>query len=137
MSRLLVAPLACLIAMLPSHLSAGCLPAGAAGVMRAPESTTFEAALQTDPAPVIVGAPFAVKFHVCAAGGKTIDRLTIDATMPAHRHGMNYKPEIAALGDGKYEARGFLFHMPGQWEITLSVYSGGTPSYLKLNLDVK
>ena len=57
--------------------------------------------------------------------------------MPEHRHGMNYKPEISAMGDGLYEGRGFLFHMPGRWEITVSVYSDAEPSHLKFDFEVK
>jgi hypothetical protein len=146
--RRLRAALACLLSV-PANLALAqgqgqpgqavvtCLPIDSGAVMTAPNAAAFAAALKTTPTPIVVGAPFVVNLQVCAMNGQPIERLSIDATMPAHRHGMNYKTEIAARGDGRYEARGFLFHMPGRWEVTLSVYTGGTPSHLKLNLDVK
>jgi nitrogen fixation protein FixH len=131
----LIGVLAASCVALPTVSRAACLAAHAGLVMQG--SPAFEAALQTKPARIVVGEPFVVYVRVCDADGKPIDRLTIDAAMPAHRHGMNYRTEISALGEGRYEARGFLFHMPGRWEITLSIYSGTAPKHLKLSLDVK
>lgn len=105
--------------------------------MQSAKPSRVAAALRLRPSPVKVGAPFVVELHVCSLDGKPIRRLAIDATMPAHRHGMNYKPELVDLGDGRYEAKGFLFHMPGKWEIALSVYGEEQPSHLTLGLDVK
>jgi hypothetical protein len=131
---------------LASFLLSGLIPAGAASGCKLPSSDTamigtgparFSAALRTSPSPVVVGAPFVVQLLVCANDGTRINRLTMDANMPAHRHGMNYVPEISPLGDGLYEGRGFLFHMPGRWEVTVSVYSDAEPSHLKFGLDVK
>lgn len=45
----------------------------------------------------------------------------IDADMPAHRHGMNTRPEIVKTGDLQYRADGMLFHMSGDWVITVNV----------------
>ncbi|MGL5362976.1 MAG: hypothetical protein ACRDBH_08855, partial [Bosea sp. (in: a-proteobacteria)] len=83
--------------------------------MKGANATPVSAALRFSPTPVKVGAPFVVGITVCAPAG--VERLVIDARMPAHRHGMNYKPEITSKGPGVYEASGFLFHMPGKWEI--------------------
>lgn len=94
------------------------------------------ALLNTVPQKITVGAPFEVDLTICASDSAAIDRLAIDATMPAHRHGMNYKPEIAPLGSGRYRAKGFLFHMPGEWEFALSVTSNGTTSVLRLPVRV-
>jgi hypothetical protein len=41
--------------------------------------------------------------------------------MPAHRHGMNYRPTVAARGGGRYRAEGLLLHMPGAWEFRFDV----------------
>lgn len=99
----------------------------------------FAAAVRFNPAPVTVGAPFVLHLSVCSSEGAKIERLAIDARMPAHRHGMNYKPDITPKGDGAFEARGFLFHMPGKWEIMLSVsqQAGSKPQQLTLELDVR
>ena len=49
----------------------------------------------------------------------------IDAVMPEHRHGMNYRPTLDAKGNGHYVAEGFLFHMPGRWQLSFDVERGG------------
>jgi hypothetical protein len=43
--------------------------------------------------------------------------LAVDATMPEHRHGMNYRPTVVARGTGIYRADGLMFHMPGRWDL--------------------
>jgi hypothetical protein len=48
-------------------------------------------------------------------------QLRIDAVMPQHRHGMNYRPTVAALGDGRFRAEGLLLHMPGLWEFSFDL----------------
>lgn len=70
------------------------------------------------PWPVPVGQHFALDIAVCAAPGTPVPTsLRVDADMPAHRHGMNYKPTMQALGDGRFAAQGLMFHMPGRWRL--------------------
>lgn len=70
------------------------------------------------PWPVPVGQHFALDIAVCAAPGMAVPTsLRVDADMPAHRHGMNYKPTMQALGDGRFAAQGLMFHMPGRWRL--------------------
>lgn len=70
------------------------------------------------PWPVPVGQHFALDIAVCAAPGVAVPTsLRVDADMPAHRHGMNYKPTVQALGDGRFVAQGLMFHMPGRWRL--------------------
>ncbi len=52
-----------------------------------------------------VGQHFAVEAVVCAGGAPTT-RLRVDAQMPEHRHGMNYRARVAPQGDGRYRGRG-------------------------------
>ena len=47
--------------------------------------------------------------------------LSIDASMPAHQHGMNTLPVATAQGDGSFLVEGMHFHMTGYWEITAQV----------------
>ena len=49
----------------------------------------------------------------------------VDADMPAHRHGMNTKPELAPTGEHEFQVDGMLFHMKGAWVITVDVTGGG------------
>ena len=73
--------------------------------------------LRADPWPIRVSEPFGFDIVVCGAG----ELARIDATMPAHRHGMNYRPSLVALGDGRWRAEGLMFHMAGEWEIRLDL----------------
>jgi hypothetical protein len=51
--------------------------------------------------------------------------LRVDATMPAHRHGMNYKPTVTREGPGRWRADGLLLHMPGEWQFRFDLREDG------------
>ena len=76
---------------------------------------------RTQPSPLKVGQYFALEFAVCPAP----ESVRVDATMPEHRHGMNYRPTIAGSGEGPYRAEGLMFHMAGKWELVFELRSGG------------
>ena len=91
---------------------------------------------RTVPAAVGLGRHFDVDTVVCAEGGAPT--LThVDATMPAHRHGMNYRPTLTAKGNGRYVASGFLFHMPGLWQLHFDVARGERRARLTTELEVE
>jgi hypothetical protein len=116
--------------------AAPCLPVDAGQAMTSTAQTSpFFVALK--PGPIKVGSPFNVAVTVCSPSGTPIERVVIDATMPAHRHGMNYKPDVVSLGAGKYEARNLVFHMPGTWQFAVAVYADGKPTHLTLGVDAK
>jgi hypothetical protein len=77
-----------------------------------------------------VGEHFALDFAVCPAP----EGVRVDATMPEHRHGMNYRPTITALGGGRYRAEGLMFHMAGRWELVFEVRAGGGTERLAQSL---
>lgn len=83
---------------------------------------TVQAAWAVAGAPIAVGRHFALDVRVCPADATL---LRVDATMPEHRHGMNYRPSLKALGDGRWRADGLMFHMPGRWELRLDVQHAG------------
>lgn len=60
-----------------------------------------------------------------AAAGVAIE---VDATMPAHGHGMNVTPAIDDQGadDGVFLVQGMLFHMQGHWELVVDVIDQGS-----------
>jgi hypothetical protein len=128
-----------LLLSVASPASASCLPSDGGTPMAISNVGRFAASLHFSATPVKVGAPFAIAVRLCSPDSAKIERLVIDARMPAHRHGMNYKPEITLKGEGAYEARGFLFHMPGKWEIMLSVTDAASskPQHFTLELDVR
>jgi hypothetical protein len=51
--------------------------------------------------------------------------LRVEATMPAHRHGMNYKPTVTREGPGRWRADGLLLHMPGEWQFRFEIREDG------------
>jgi len=72
--------------------------------------------------PLAVGRHFAVDIVLCAPPGNAVPPLTgIDAEMPAHRHGMNYRASLVGHGSGRYTAQGLMFHMPGRWRFLFDV----------------
>jgi hypothetical protein len=75
----------------------------------------LRATWRAEPAPA-VSTPFAVRITLCPASAEL---LRVDATMPDHRHGMNYRPRLQASGPGAWTADGLLWHMPGRWELLL------------------
>lgn len=70
-----------------------------------------------------ISKPFEIDLYFCGDGIENIDRVKVDAIMPAHQHGMNYTPEISSIEPGIYQASGMFFHMPGIWELQVSTQS--------------
>jgi hypothetical protein len=71
-----------------------------------------------DGEPIVVGRHFALEVQVCPPGA-VLER--VDATMPEHRHGMNYRPSVKPLGAGRWRVEGLMFHMPGRWDLQMDV----------------
>jgi hypothetical protein len=81
---------------------------------------------RTEPATIELGRHFAVEAVVCdGRPGVAPPGLRVDARMPEHRHGMNYRPRVSAAGAGWYRAEGLLFHMPGRWQLLFDVERDG------------
>jgi hypothetical protein len=86
------------------------------------ESGDLVVLFRTVPAAVEIGRHFAVEAVVCP--GPPATELRVDAQMPEHGHGMNYRPGLTRGADGVYRAEGLLFHMPGRWQLLFSVERG-------------
>ena len=90
------------------------------------ESTRYVLAYRTQPSKLAVGAHFSVELVVCAKdGAPEPESVQVDAHMPEHRHGMNYRAAVKAEGNGRYRADGLLFHMPGRWEYVFALRGSG------------
>lgn len=99
------------------------------------ESSRYAVAYRTQPDRIPVGRHFSVEFSVCPkAGAPAPENVTVDAHMPEHRHGMNYKPQVTTLADGRYRAEGLMFHMPGRWEFMIDVRAAGRTDRLTPSL---
>ncbi len=106
--------------MLPLAVQAAC-PAAPATAQTVRQGGV-QAAWWPEPAPIVVGQPFVLQLQLCPADAQL---LRVDATMPEHRHGMNYRPSLKPGAGGRWQAEGLLWHMPGRWELRLDVRSGG------------
>ncbi|MFC3227549.1 hypothetical protein ACFOGJ_09925 [Marinibaculum pumilum] len=74
-----------------------------------------------DPPRLGVGQRFSVDVKGCGAAAATL--AGVDARMPAHRHGMNYRPRLQAVSATAWRAEGLLLHMPGSWRF-LFIFDG-------------
>ena len=90
------------------------LPGGDAKKIEAPNYLVL---YRTKPAPLKVGQHFALEFAVCPAP----ESVRVDASMPEHKHGMNYRPTIVGSGEGPYRAEGLMLHMAGKWELVFEL----------------
>jgi hypothetical protein len=122
-------------------MAAGLLVAAATEACEAPRGFAPRARLaagdvvlmfRTVPAAIELGQHFAVEAIVCAT--PPTSGLRVDAHMPEHRHGMNYRPTVATSGEGRYRAEGLLFHMPGRWQLLFDVERGGRTERLAADI---
>jgi hypothetical protein len=110
----------------------GALGASAAGAQPCtsdPDAATLESeryVLSYRSSRIEVGKHFTVELLVCPKGmAPPPESVRVDAQMPEHRHGMNYRPSVTALEHGRYRAEGLLFHMPGRWEFVFELRAAG------------
>ncbi len=116
-----------LLLMLLSSTTWACMPELPGGKAQIIESAKYALAYRTLPGKIVIGQHFVVELALCAKAGAAVpDSVRVDAHMPEHRHGMNYKTKVTSNGDGKYRAEGLMFHMPGRWEYIFEVRAGGT-----------
>jgi hypothetical protein len=138
MSAIRAATWAALLPLLPLHAAAESSCGSAlSGPTRTIDGTRYIVVFQTLPQPVEVGTHFAVDFAVCPrASAEAPSAVRVDANMPAHRHGMNYRPVVTAKSSGIFRADGLLFHMPGRWDLTFDVEGGGRTERLTSTLQL-
>jgi len=117
----------------------GCGPAATAGApaLRL-DSEQAVLLFTTTPTQVSVGQRFAVLATVCPKrSGASVQALSVDATMPEHRHGMNYTPQVSRAGDQQFRADGLLMHMPGRWQMSFDLRIDGKSERLLHDLIVR
>lgn len=101
------------------------------------ESAQYQLAYRLLPDPVQVGRHFAIEIMLCPRDGAVLPtELRVDATMPEHKHGMNYRPSIKAVSPGQYRAEGLMFHMPGRWELVFELRGSGAAQRLTQALQI-
>lgn len=94
--------------------------------------------IDLDASTIRIGQPFSFNVSLCSDNEVKPDRMTVNAIMPAHQHGMNYTPTVSYIEESKsFEVDGFLFHMPGVWEITIASYQGEDVTHYSKNITVQ
>ena len=90
--------------------------------------------------PLPVGRPFGLDIVLCPASTASTalpPLLQVDADMPAHRHGLNYRVALRQTGPGRYRAEGVLLHMPGRWRLVFDLGPAEAPRRLVRVVDVE
>ena len=96
------------------------------------ESAAYVIAYRVRPPKIEVGRPFSLDIVTCPKGAAPAPAgLAVDAYMPDHGHGMNYKASVktpatataARPATARFRADGLMFHMPGRWDLYFDVQS--------------
>jgi hypothetical protein len=115
--------LAC--SLLAGSAALACGEALGSGAQRL-DSAQFQLAYKPTPTPIPLGRHFSIDFVLCPRDGASLPaEVRVDATMPEHKHGMNYRPSVKALALGQFRAEGLMFHMPGRWELVFELRGAG------------
>jgi hypothetical protein len=90
-----------------------------------------EIAYRWEPSVLKVGQFFAADVIACRApGAGAVREIVLDAQMPAHGHGMNYRPTATPAGQGRFRITGLMLHMAGTWRLTFDLVHGDTRTRL-------
>ena len=100
----------------------------------------YKVSIKPMPDPIPLNALFALNLKVDKTEGGTLQagtQILVDATMPAHKHGMNTVPMVQpGNAPGSYLVQGMLFHMSGLWEIAVKIQEGDSASVAKFKVQL-
>ena len=117
-------------------LAEACTPADTTNATRL-NGREFVLAWRAEPMAIPVAEFFRLHVSACARSGARVGGLRMDAAMPAHGHGMNYRASVEALGNGQFIVRGLLLHMPGRWELVFDINTDDARETLRAAVDLK
>lgn len=74
-------------------------------------------------ADIVVGQAFTIQGCLKDNNDNLINfsNIGFDASMPAHKHGMNYRPKVTLDSLGIFTVENILLHMPGRWQMEFEV----------------
>ena len=137
MRNALHAPAAALLTSCLWALPAAACPSADAGFRRL-ASAEAEVAYRWDPEQLKVGRFFIAEVVACRSpDGGPVSDIRIDATMPAHGHGMNYRPAATRTAPGHYKFTGLMLHMPGTWRFTIDLLQGAKRTRLTEDISLR
>jgi hypothetical protein len=124
------------LAVGPAPASAAC-PAVQEGFRRL-AMPQAEIAYRWEPARLKVGQFFSAVVVVCrTAERRPVRAVAVEATMPAHGHGMNYRPAATRTGPQSFRVTGLMLHMPGKWRMTFDLVQGDKRTRLTEEVSLK
>ena len=100
-----------------------------------PFSVTFTPAQQ----PIPINRIHTWILHIESLAGAPVDgaTVTVDGGMPAHDHGLQTAPRVTReLGDGDYLLEGVKFHMPGTWQMNITVTTPDATATVTIELEL-
>lgn len=87
-----------------------------------------------------VSEPFSVLITVCDTDVNDM-KIKLNASMPAHGHGMNYEPEHSVMehtdSQLKVQVDGLVLHMPGNWEWLVELRTPDMKTELTYDFDLQ
>lgn len=96
-----------------------------------------EIAYRWEPRELKVGQFFAAEVIACRSPAPgAVGEIVIDAQMPAHGHGMNYRPSATPAGPGRFRFTGLMLHMPGTWRLTFDLLQGDRRTRLTQEIEL-
>jgi hypothetical protein len=102
------------------------------------EGARYVLAWRPIPAPIRAGEFVTLEVGVCARDGQPRPAtLRVDATMPEHKHGMNYRPSVTPKGTDRFAADGVMLHMAGHWEIVFDINIGAAQESLRTSVEIQ
>ena len=118
---------------------AACPPGEADGsVIRSGDLTlAYRPVMDGKASRILMAKHFALDVQLCDREGVSAALLKkADATMPEHRHGMNYRPLITSLGSGRFHVEGMMLHMAGHWQFSFEVQAGKAVTRLTHDMQI-
>lgn len=128
-----------LLGLFAATVNAACPPCESDGtvIMNGPLALAYQPVIAGKASRIPMARHFTLEVQLCDKDGVSAALLkNADATMPEHRHGMNYRPVITPLGDGRFRVEGMMFHMAGHWELVFEVQAGKTVTRLTHDVQI-
>lgn len=93
------------------------------------DGESYYVVLEPNPTPIPFNEYFDITIYTFEDDTKSeiLDDITVEvnATMPAHGHGMNELPNMIGPIDGAFTAEGLKWFMEGEWELTAYIRGDG------------
>lgn len=118
-----------------------CIPAQVLALLsteleRISQKGLFRVQIRSSLQPVTINQMHRWLVYLEDAEGKPVTDASIDVTgsMPRHDHGLPTRPMVRAdKDDGTYLIEGLRFHMPGEWQLAMTIYAGGSSDSLVIS----